>query len=290
MMTVRLDKDRTPTRPTTWGITAVRPEQVQTPEPAAPTPVSLAKPATRGGTTAPVPTPPPASDDTPSGSPDRSETAEPVLPRRRTSRLALTAAFILGAMVAGAIGDAVISSRSSDLAQTRNQLTDAHASVTRLRGQLNQANSQLASTNSQLASTNSLLTTAKSQAAEVAARASNLTAQQAQLQQRSAALDKREKAVAARETAVRAREAALANPNPGHPLLDSITGDGTWVVGRDIKPGTWTADASDTGCTWRTSDGRSGAGDGSYNQMSVNLQTGQSFTVHGCSLWGNYGF
>lgn len=70
-----------------------------------------------------------------------------------------------------------------------------------------------------------------------------------------------------------------------HPLATSIEQDGTWLAGRDIKAGTWSIYADDTGCTWRTSTGDSGRGDGSYEAMEVAIETGESLTVLGCGTW-----
>jgi hypothetical protein len=231
--------------------------------------------------------PDPAPYPVPSGQPS---TREPTSAGRRFGRVALAAAFVFGVVLAGGIGAAGVERRTAELGRARSELASTHQHVATLHARLRQTTGRLDSTTSQLESTRNDLTRAESEAESVAERAQELSAQEKQLAHRSAGLDKREKVLAARESAVEAREAALVSPDVGHPLLDSISDDGTWVVGRDIKPGTWTSDAYDTGCTWSTSDGRRGSGDGSYNEMNVHLMSGQSFTVHGCTMWSNFSF
>lgn len=210
--------------------------------------------------------------------------------RRRFGRVALTIAFLAGALIAGLVGAAVASDRSNSAEAARAELARTRAELAQTRGELATAQQEGTSTQLELDSANDQLAQLQAKADDVTDRAATLYTQETEARRRTAELDKREQQVATREATVATREAALKSYDVGHPLLESIMDDGTWVVGRDIKPGTWRAFADDTGCTWKTSDGRSGQGDGTYRDMNVPLSVGQTFTVHGCMSWDNYGW
>ena len=270
-MAVRLDKE-----PVTPG--AVRAGQ---------DPVSLVKQdVTSGPISGPPPLPTPSDDGQPapshSGRRGRAGHQSPgTAPRHQFGRVALIAGFLAGALVAGMIGGAVANDRG-------NSAQAARAELAKARGELATAQQEEVSTQAELDSANGQLAELQARADDVADREGALDTQEEEARRRAAELDSREQQVAARETTVAKREAALKSYDVGHPLLDSIMDDGTWVVGRDIKPGTWRAFADDTGCTWSTSDGRSGQGDGTFHEMKVPLAVGQTFTVHGCTMWDTY--
>jgi len=101
---------------------------------------------------------------------------------------------------------------------------------------------------------------------------------------RSAALDQRESAVAAREKAVGTQEATV--------TAGTIPGDGTFLVGKDIKPGTYrTTGGTDGGdCYWKRSRDASGT-DTIANYINkgptvVNiLSSDVAFISQGCAAW-----
>jgi hypothetical protein len=145
------------------------------------------------------------------------------IPHWVTSRptVAIAAAVVglsLGVGIGSSSGDA------TQLASTQSQL----ASV---KGEAAIASAQAASASTALQSAQSDAQTAKDA----------LTSAQAGLNARKATLDAEAAAVAAREVKVGAAEkAAQAN---------TFAGDGTYLVGTDVQPGTYKADAS-PGCYW----------------------------------------
>jgi hypothetical protein len=101
----------------------------------------------------------------------------------------------------------------------------------------------------------------------------------AALDDRAAALKRREAAVASRERRVRQAERVAAR---------STFGDGTYLVGRDIPPGSYVARRAGGGCYWeRTSRNGSniilnhfGAG-----QARASVNRGELFSTQGCGTW-----
>ena len=200
-------------------------------------------------------------------------------PRHQFGRVALIAGFLAGALAAGLVGGAVANHRGNSAQTARAELAKARADLGEAGGELATARQEEVSTQAELDSANDQLAELQARADDVADREDALDTQEGEARRRAAELDTREQQLAARETTVAKREAALKSVD-----------DGTWVVGRDIKPGTWRAFADDTGCTWSTSDGRSGQGDGTFHDMKVPLAVGQTFTVHGCTMWDVYGW
>jgi hypothetical protein len=69
-------------------------------------------------------------------------------------------------------------------------------------------------------------------------------------------------------------------------------GDGVWIVGVDISPGTWSNSDSSDGCYWARLDGFSGELDDiddnefTYDPQSVVIQAGDAgFESSGCGVW-----
>lgn len=293
-MPVRLDKDPPEIPAANTGISAFRRGAGASPSSAAPL---LGDPAPAAGPT-PAPGAPPQRatpaarrrDAEPVPAPNGTAGAAAPVSGRGQGRVALASMFLLGSALAGGVGYAAAAGSDAKAQAAQHKLAASRTAVRDLRSQLNQSRAALSATSDRLVSTNSALTKAQAGASDLAARAASVKVEENQVAQRSAEVAKRERATAAREASVQVREAALASPEVGHPLPTTVSDDGTWTVGRDIKPGTWSALADDTGCSWRTSDGRKGSGDGGYDMMEVVLSSGQKFTVHGCTLWSTYDF
>jgi hypothetical protein len=111
-----------------------------------------------------------------------------------------------------------------------------------------------------------------------------LDAKNTQADQRSTALDQRESAVAAREKAVGTQEATVA--------ANTIPGNGTFLVGKDVKPGTYRTTGPKTGgsCYWQRSGDASGtniiANDNLSGPGVVDIRSGDvSFKSERCADW-----
>lgn len=101
---------------------------------------------------------------------------------------------------------------------------------------------------------------------------------------RSAALDQRESALAAREKAVSTTEATVA--------ANTIPGNGTFLVGKDVKPGTYRTTGPKNGgsCYWQRSGDASGtniiANDNLSGPGVVDIRSGDvSFKSSRCADW-----
>ncbi|TFV79481.1 hypothetical protein E4P39_02305 [Blastococcus sp. CT_GayMR19] len=100
---------------------------------------------------------------------------------------------------------------------------------------------------------------------------------------RQAALDQREQDIAGREQAVAAVEQRIA--------ATSID-EGTWTVGRDVEPGTYTTAQAVTGdCYWAITRSGTNGGDIVRNDIvkggfpTVTLSAGQDFTNNRCGTF-----
>lgn len=119
--------------------------------------------------------------------------------------------------------------------------------------------------------------------AKVAAAQPAIDAKNQQADARSAALDQREAAVAAREKAVGATEATIA--------ANTIPGDGTFLVGKDVKPGTYrTTGPKSRSCYWQRSGDASGTNIIANDILSgpgvVDIRSSDvSFKTSGCANW-----
>jgi hypothetical protein len=78
---------------------------------------------------------------------------------------------------------------------------------------------------------------------------------------------------------------------PATPTIDSAVGDGTWLLGIDIRSGTWTAPGG-AGCTWTTKKDLTGApadtiatGGGAGPQSVTLAGTEVALTTQGCGPW-----
>ena len=137
--------------------------------------------------------------------------------------LAVTA-LILGLFIVIGVEAAAISEANDRATAAQNELTTAQSDLSAARSEAKAATDVLSAAQSE------------AQTAKDA-----LSAAQAGLAARKTALDAAAAAVAAREAKVGAAEkAAQAN---------TFAGEGTYLVGTDVKPGTYKADAS-TGCYW----------------------------------------
>jgi len=111
-----------------------------------------------------------------------------------------------------------------------------------------------------------------------------IDAKNMQADQRSTALDQRESAVAAREKAVGTTEATIA--------ANTIPGDGTFLVGKDVKPGTYrtTGPKSGSSCYWQRSGDASGtniiANDNIAGPTVVDIKSSDvAFKTSRCAAW-----
>jgi len=111
-----------------------------------------------------------------------------------------------------------------------------------------------------------------------------IDAKNTQADQRSTALDQRETAVAAREKAVGTTEATIA--------ANTIPGDGTFLVGKDVKPGTYRTTGPKTGssCYWQRSGDASGtniiANDNIAGPTVVDIKSSDvAFKTSRCAAW-----
>ncbi len=111
-----------------------------------------------------------------------------------------------------------------------------------------------------------------------------IDAKNTQADQRSTALDQRESALAAREKAVGSTEATIA--------ANTIPGDGTFLVGKDVKPGTYrtTGPKSGSSCYWQRSGDASGtniiANDNIAGPTVVDIKSSDvAFKTSRCAAW-----
>ena len=133
-------------------------------------------------------------------------------------------ALILGLCIVIGVEAAAISAANARATAAQNKLTTAQSALSAAQSEAKTAQDALSAAQSE---------------AKTAQDA--LSAAQAGLAARKTALDAAAAAVAAREAKVGAAEkAAQAN---------TFAGEGTYLVGTDVKPGTYKADAS-TGCYW----------------------------------------
>jgi multidrug efflux pump subunit AcrA (membrane-fusion protein) len=198
------------------------------------------------------------------------------------------AGLATAAILAGAIGYGLAERRAAQLHAARARIAD-------LEKQLADSGELVATTRSELAGVQSSLSVLQEQQSEVDARLEQAKASERQVEADRSAARQEERRLAALRSQLDRREAsldqvekALKSYDVGHPLLEFISDDGTWVVGRDIAAGVWDGPSWDTGCSWSVSDGRQGRGDGGYDGMTVRLAVGQSFTVRGCGAWSIY--
>ena len=127
---------------------------------------------------------------------------------------------------------------------------------------------------------------AKNQAADEKSAAAQpaIDAKNQQADARTAALDKREAAVAAREKTVGGAEATARS--------NTIPGDGSFLVGKDIKPGTYrtTGPKSGDSCYWQRSGDPSGqniiANDNISGPSVVDIRSSDvAFKSSRCANW-----
>ncbi|MFD9444196.1 hypothetical protein ACFWBR_37915 [Streptomyces sp. NPDC060006] len=96
------------------------------------------------------------------------------------------------------------------------------------------------------------------------------------------------------------RPRAAVRPPPRRRSWDGIPGDGTYVVGSDIKPGTYRSEGPQGGlapsCYWARLSSTSGeakdiiANDATSGQTTVTITaTDKAFTTTGCKAWKKTG-
>ncbi|WP_108719515.1 hypothetical protein [Miniimonas sp. S16] len=107
---------------------------------------------------------------------------------------------------------------------------------------------------------------------------------------RIAEVEEREAAVATAEAAVAAREAAVTGAEQR--IAETTIREGTWVVGRDVEPGTYaTAGEVRSGCYWSIYVSGTNQDDIVQNDIvtggrpTVTIAEGQDFTTRGCGSW-----
>jgi hypothetical protein len=113
--------------------------------------------------------------------------------------------------------------------------------------------------------------------------------------EQAAAMKQREDAVAAKEAAVGAREQAVAATE--HRIASTTISEGTWTVGRDVEPGTYTTKAPVTTgrCYWKISTSGTNGSDIIENDIvsggspTVTISAGQDFETSRCGDWVKQG-
>lgn len=89
-----------------------------------------------------------------------------------------------------------------------------------------------------------------------------------------------------------AANAPIVQPSPVATKPGTI-GNGTWVVGEDVKPGTYRSpgatDSSFPFCSWQVKTGKAYGDMGTSGEVAdpqlVTLQKGQQFETSGCGTW-----
>ncbi|MDN4611068.1 hypothetical protein [Arthrobacter burdickii] len=129
---------------------------------------------------------------------------------------------------------------------------------------------------------------------ELEAQLDSARALEGEFRSKEESVAKREQAVGAAEAAVKKREDAVKGAE-AKKAATTIT-EGSWTVGRNVEPGTYTTSAPVTGrCYWGIYvSGTNGddivANDNvSGGQPTVTLQVGQDFTTNRCGSWSKIG-
>ncbi len=208
--------------------------------------------------------------------PDRDErpdaAARAASGRSRARKPALIAAALVLAGAAFAAGEAQAVSARSSLSQARAQLAAAHGELTRTSGELASTDSQLASTRGQLSAAQATAQAARTAAAQANARAqAGYAAAEARLAGQTRQLD----------TLI------------GDIQASAISADGVYVVGQDIKAGTWHT-AGDNGmggnsCYYATLNSTNTSDIIDNNNFdgpeTVSLNGARAFEINGPCTW-----
>jgi hypothetical protein len=199
-------------------------------------------------------------------------------PRRRRRGLVLSALALAGLLAGGIAGGFAGAAAADD----QEQVDTLAERVTGLERELAETR---AAADEEVAAARSEAAAARSEAeADVAAE--NAT-REAELAQRSAELDAREAEVAGREVAVTGLEQQAAD--------GGLPGDGIYLVGTEVAPGTYRAE-SPTDCYWERRSGLSGdfgdiitnglgAGDATVTIRGSDV----AFSSSGCGRWTRIG-
>ncbi len=180
--------------------------------------------------------------------------------------------------VGGGVGAAVTAgSMGEEREQLRAELVAAQAATTEVRGRQLAAEGRVRELTSAQVVLEGQVRTAEARTAEYEQRGQDLDRRQQELDARAAALGQREAAVGQAEAAERA----------------SSFGSGIHVVGRDIQPGTYRADAS-RGCYYAWLDGAGEIVDndfrGESGPVTVTIRSSAArFESNGCGTWRKIG-
>ncbi len=199
-------------------------------------------------------------------------------PRRRTGLL--VTAVAVGALLLGGLGGAIGGVRAAD---DQDRVDALSGEVSGLEGQVADLEGEVADTRAQAADD---VAAARDQA-ESAVAAEN-AATVADLDARAADLDGREAAVTAREDAVTVLEQQAAD--------GSIPGDGVYLVGEEVAPGTYRAQSPGEYCYWERLSGLSGSFDdlisnglGPADAAVTVSASDVAFSTEGCGTWARIG-
>src|SRR5664280_1652948 len=208
--------------------------------------------------------------------------------KSRVGKVARSRKFQIGVAVVLALGVGIAGGSASGSARAvKSDKLAAQAFVARdnANGDRDNANSQRDSAQADAAAA-----PAKAKAAADADNASRSST----LDQRSTDLDKRKSDADARDAALNGREKAVSGAE-AVAVSNEISGDGTYTVGTDIKPGTYKSSGGDT-CYWArlsSTDGSLGsiiANDVGNGQSVVTIQASdKAFETNRCGTWKKTG-
>lgn len=112
-------------------------------------------------------------------------------------------------------------------------------------------------------------------------------AEQQRIDQERSALDQRQRELDARESAIATAEAVAAS--------NTFTGDGTFLVGQEIQPGTWRSQGG-SGCYWKRLDSLDGSSQNIIDNENARgptivtiAPTDVAFHTDDCGTWTRIG-
>jgi uncharacterized protein YoxC len=211
------------------------------------------------------------------------------LRRRLLTGIALVAALGIGIGIGTAAG-----SNTSALNKANSQVSALEGQVASLKGQASSLTGQVSSLTGQVSSDNATVTAAQGKAA-TAQQTANANAAAA-YKGREAALAQtyqgKEAALSAQQQTVKQQEATL-KQELGQVQASQISGDGVYVVGKDIKAGTWHTNGSgNTGqndcyfATLNSTDTTNIADNNNFDGAeTVDVSSAYAFQVSGPCTW-----
>jgi TolA-binding protein len=213
----------------------------------------------------------------------------PQPPRRRgwPRRLALAAGFVVTLLIGVGIGaagqNAGISQATYNASQAR--VSSLRSQVSSLESQVSTLESQVSTLQTDVNNDNAALTTARNKAA---------TARQTANANAAAAYRGREAALRAQQQQVASEQQTL-KQELGQVQASSINADGTYIVGQDVKPGTYHTNGSgNTGandCYYATLNSTNGSlnsiiSNGNFDgPETISLSGVYAFQVNGPCTW-----